>query len=245
MMDSDHAAPGHGEGGASLGPGPGRTPGSTLGNTSGRGLGTGLGIGPGTGLGSGADHDARLDTGLDTGAALGAAPSRPLVPNAVHLVRTSMACNLQLSQMADQKANMVMGAAFVVFTLSVGQFRAGTMLLPVAILAGGAMVAAIFAILSVLPKVTRIDGPIGDDANIMFFGIFTSLTEEAFIDRIVDRLDDDEKIYRTMLRDIYQNGQVLNGKKYRYLGFAYRAFLTGLCLSFIAFLAEWAMGRMV
>jgi len=174
-----------------------------------------------------------------------APPSRPLVPNAVHLVRTSMACNLQLSQMADQKANMVMGAAFVVFTLSVGQLRTGVMLLPVAILAAGAFVAAVFAILSVLPKVTRIDGPIGEDANIMFFGIFTSLSEDAFIDRIVDRLDDDEKIYRTMLRDIYQNGQVLQRKKYRFLGLAYRAFLTGLCLSFIAFLGEWAVGRMV
>ncbi|MDF0545990.1 DUF5706 domain-containing protein [Sphingobium sp. H39-3-25] len=241
MMDSDHAAPGHGEEGARLGPGPGNAPDNALGNARneapGKGMGAGLGISPGSSSSS--------SSALDTGAFRAAAPARPLAPNAVHLVRTSMACNLQLSQMADQKANMVMGAAFVVFTLSVGQFRAGTMLLPVAILAGGAMVAAIFAILSVLPKVTRIDGPIGDDANIMFFGIFTSLTEDAFIDRIVDRLDDDEKIYRTMLRDIYQNGQVLNGKKYRYLGFAYRAFLTGLCLSFIAFIAEWGLGRMV
>ncbi|WP_336965745.1 Pycsar system effector family protein [Sphingobium aquiterrae] len=170
---------------------------------------------------------------------------RPLVPNAVHLVRTSMASNLQLSQMADQKANMVMGAAFLVFTLSVGQLRTGTMLLPVAILAAGAFVAAVFAILSAMPKVTHIDGPIGEDANIMFFGIFTSLSEDAFIDRMIDRLDDDETLYRTMLRDIYQNGQVLQRKKYRFLGFAYRAFLTGLCLSFIAFLGEWAMGRMV
>lgn len=171
--------------------------------------------------------------------------ARPLAPNAVHLVRTSMACNLQLSQMADQKANMVMGAAFVVFTLSVGQLRTGTMLLPVAILAAGAFVAAVFAILSVLPKVTHVDGPIGDDANILFFGVFTSLTEEAFIDRVVDRLDDDEKIYRTMLRDIYQNGQVLQAKKYRYLGYAYRAFLTGLCLSLIACIVELATGSLV
>jgi hypothetical protein len=43
-------------------------------------------------------------------------------------MRTVMQGNLTLSQMADQKANMVIGASFVIFTLSVGQMRAGTML---------------------------------------------------------------------------------------------------------------------
>lgn len=168
-----------------------------------------------------------------------------LVPNAIHLVRTSMACTLQLSQMADQKANMVMGAAFVVFTLSVGQLRAGTMIVPIAILATAAFFAALFAILSVLPKVTRIEGPVGEDDNIMFFGIFTAMTELDYADRIIDRLDDDEKLYRTMLRDIYQNGQVLEHKKYKYLGYAYRIFLCGLLFSFGAFVAELASGHLI
>ena len=39
---------------------------------------------------------------------------KPLVPNAVHLVRTAQQMNLQLSQMADQKASILMGAAFLV-----------------------------------------------------------------------------------------------------------------------------------
>lgn len=167
---------------------------------------------------------------------------RPLAPNAVHLVRTSLQANLQLSQMADQKANMVMGAAFVVFTLSVGQLRTGTMIVPIAILATGAFLSAICAILCVLPRVTQAEGPVGEDANILFFGIFTAMSENEFVDRIVARLDDDEKLYRTMLRDIYQNGQVLQRKKYRYLGYAYRILLTGLMLSFAAFVVELLAG---
>lgn len=170
---------------------------------------------------------------------------RPLVPNAIHLVRTSLAANLQLSQMADQKANMLMGASFVVFTLAVGQLRTGRMVVPIAILATGAFLAATFAILSVLPKVTNIKGPVGDDANILFFGIFTSVSESEFADRIVAKLDDDEALYRVMLRDIYQNGQVLQHKKYKYLGYAYRIFLTGLVLSFAAFAVELVLGRLI
>ena len=173
-----------------------------------------------------------------------AAGKKPLVPNAIHLVRTSLAANLQLSQMADQKANMLMGAAFVVFTLAVGQLRTGNMIVPIAILATGAFLAATCAIFSVLPKVTHITGPVGEDANILFFGIFTSLSEQEFTDRIVAKLDDDEALYRVMLRDIYQNGQVLQHKKYKYLGYAYRIFLAGLVLSFLAFAVEVALDRL-
>jgi len=36
-------------------------------------------------------------------------------------VRTALQANLTLSQMADQKASILMGATFVVFTLAVGQ----------------------------------------------------------------------------------------------------------------------------
>lgn len=175
----------------------------------------------------------------------GAVQRRVLAPNAIHLVRTTMASTLQLSQMADQKANMLMGAAFVVFTLSIGQLRSGHMILPIAILATGAFLAATCAILSVLPKVTQVEGPVGEDANILFFGIFTSMSEQEFADRIVDKLHDDEALYRVMLRDIHQNGQVLQRKKYRFLGYAYRLFLGALVLSFVAFLVEMAMGRMV
>lgn len=181
----------------------------------------------------------------DGGAHPAAGQKRVLAPNAIHLVRTTMASTLQLSQMADQKANMLMGAAFVVFTLSVGQLRSGQMILPIAILATGAFLAATCAILSVLPKVTHIDGPLGEDANILFFGVFTSLSEQEFADRIVDKLYDDEALYRVMLRDIHQNGRVLYGKKYRYLGYAYRIFLGALVLSFVAFVLEMAAGRMV
>ena len=173
------------------------------------------------------------------------AAKRPLVPNAIHLVRTSLAANLQLSQMADQKANMLMGAAFVVFTLAVGQLRTGRMVVPIAILATGAFLAAICAIVAALPKVTHPTGPVDDDANILFFGIFTSLSEKEFADRIVAKLHDDEALYRVMLRDIYQNGQVLQHKKYRYLGYAYRIFLAGLVLSFVAFVVEIALGKMI
>ena len=41
-----------------------------------------------------------------------------------------------------------------------------------------------------------------------------------------------------MLHDIYQNGQVLQRRKYRYLGFAYRLFIVGLVATLVAAVVE-------
>lgn len=45
-------------------------------------------------------------------------------------------------------------------------------------------------------------------------------------------------IYRTMLHDLYPNGSVLERKNYKLLGCAYRVFLVGLSLDFLAFLTR-------
>lgn len=172
-----------------------------------------------------------------------AAP-RLFPPNAIHLVRTSQQMQLQLSQMADNKASMLMGATFLVFTLTVAQLRAGgAMMLPVLILAASAFLSAAFAILTVLPKVSHVEGPVGPEANLLFFGIFSALPEEEFVNRVLDRMQSDETTYRTMLRDMYQAGCLLEHRKYRYLGYAYRIFLTGMVLTGLTAAAELLSGR--
>ncbi|KAJ8134845.1 hypothetical protein OY671_011941, partial [Metschnikowia pulcherrima] len=47
-----------------------------------------------------------------------------------------------------------------------------------------------------------------------------------------------ETVFRTMSRDIYQNGQVLQRKKYRFLGYAYRVFMVGSCSTVVTFAIE-------
>lgn len=173
-------------------------------------------------------------------------PVRPLVPNSIHLVRTAQGMTLQLSQMADQKASMLMGATFLIFTVAVGQARAGGgMILPLAVLAVFAFLAALVAILTVLPRAVPPVREIGEETNILFFGVFTAMPQEDFVDAVIDRLHDDETVCRTMLRDIYQNGQVLARRKYRLLGLAYRLLLAGLVFSLILFLGELLTQRFI
>ena len=74
--------------------------------------------------------------------------------------------------------------------------------------------------------------------NVLFFGYFTQMSEQDYVDEVLDDLANDEVIYRTMLRDIYQNGQVLQHKKYKFLGYAYRVFLVGLVLTVACLILE-------
>jgi hypothetical protein len=164
------------------------------------------------------------------------AERRAFPANAIHLVRTTQQIHVQLSAMADQKASILMGATFVIFTITIGQARSASAPLPLLILGASAFFSAVCAVLAILPATHY---KRGGTINLLFFGSFTQLSEEEYLDRVVDGLTSDEDIFRTMARDIYQNGLVLERKKYRLLGYAYRIFLLGLTASFGAFIAQY------
>ncbi|ABD27544.1 hypothetical protein Saro_3109 [Novosphingobium aromaticivorans DSM 12444] len=175
-----------------------------------------------------------------------AAPSMPSPSgysnHAIHLVRTSQQINLTLSQMADAKASILMGATFLVFTIAVGQAKNGTLPLSLGVLAIFAFISAMCAVFAVLPSVSGPDKAKLNDGkpNKLFFGYFTHMDEDVWTDSILAELHADETVFRTMLHDIYQNGQVLQRKKYRYLSYAYKSFMVGLCLTVVTFVMEHA-----
>jgi hypothetical protein len=162
--------------------------------------------------------------------------NKPFPINAIHVLRTAQQINVQLSAMADQKASILMGATFVIFAITVGQAHGSTPPLPLLILGAAAFLAAVCAVLAVLPatRAGRGERPV----NLLFFGSFTELGEEEYLDRLMATLGNDEESYRAMALDMYQNGLVLARKKYRMLGCAYRIFLVGMTVSLIAFIAE-------
>ncbi|HET6971116.1 MAG TPA: Pycsar system effector family protein [Phenylobacterium sp.] len=161
-------------------------------------------------------------------------------PDGVHLLRTTQQVQYQLSQMADQKANMLLGAAFVIFSVSMGQARSGAPQLPLMILGGAAFIAAVLAVLAVLPSVKSPPTPNGP-ANVLFFGSFSQVPEAEYVEMLLSIVTDSKTVYQAFAHDIYQNGRVLSRKKYRFLGFAYRVLLAGLALSLAAFLAPYGL----
>ena len=157
-------------------------------------------------------------------------------PDSIHLVRTTQQINLSLSQMADQKASILMGATFVVFTISIGQANRDGASIAILVLAFFSFVSAMLAVFAILPSIAV--KPNGGGRNILFFGTFTEMSEAEFAETVLDEIQTQEGVYRLMLRDIYQNGQVLQRKKYKFLGYAYRTFLAGLVLTVVTLAAE-------
>lgn len=160
--------------------------------------------------------------------------------NAIHVIRTAQTINVQLSAMADQKASILMGATFVIFTITISQSHGQTPPLPLLILGAAAFAAAVCAVLAIVPAFGLGRGK-ASRVNLLFFGSFASLDEEDYVDQMLAILRDEEEGLRTMARDMHQNGRVLARKKYRMLGYAYRIFLLGMTASLIAFIAERAV----
>ena len=161
--------------------------------------------------------------------------------NAIHTLRTVQLATLQLSQMADQKASMLMGASFVVFSIAVGRSLSGEVAWPLAILALFAFLSALCAAIAVMPSF-RPPRSAAAPTNRLFFGHFTSRDEEEWTRDVLAELHEDERVFRLMLHDVYQNGQVLQRRKYRFLGYAYRLFIAGLVVTLGAFVLELVAG---
>lgn len=168
-------------------------------------------------------------------------PAEPYSSNAIHALRTTQLNTLQLSRMADQKASILMGAGFVVFSLAVGRGLSGDLPWSLVVLALFAFLSSLCAALAVMPSVGKPRDGAGAH-NRLFFGHFHDRDEEEWTRDILADLHADEGVFRLMLRDIYQNGQVLQRRKYRFLGHAYRLFVVGLLATLGMFVVELALG---
>jgi hypothetical protein len=160
--------------------------------------------------------------------------------HAIHTLRTVQNNTLTLARMADQKASILMGASFLVFSIAVSRTLVGRIPWSLTIMAIFAFLSALCGAIAVMPSIGRPKR--GGPANKLFFGHFFDREEGEWSEDVLRDLRTDETVFRLMLRDIYQNGQVLKRRKYRFLGYAYGLFIAGLVATLAAFMLELALG---
>ena len=160
------------------------------------------------------------------------------------LIRQTRAHHVQLSSMADLKANMLLTMASIVVTLAAPQAMKAGSQWSLLVLITFSLITILLAAYAVMPKLPVQLGPQPDAPpdlkspafNILFFGDFTRLSYEEFEREMINALNDPHRTYELQIREIYSLGQFLAQKKYRYLRLAYGTFITGLLLSFITLL---------
>ncbi|MEO6580888.1 MAG: Pycsar system effector family protein [Sphingomicrobium sp.] len=156
--------------------------------------------------------------------------------DAIQAVRTASQAQYHLSAMADRKASMLMGASFVVFTITIAQATVlGGLPTPLLVLGLAAFLAAVISAIAVMPTVHSAKD-IQGQRNLMFFGGFADMREDEYVTDMLERLGDREKLLSMLARDVYQNGQVLAHKKYRLLKVGYWIFIIGMFATVAAFI---------
>jgi hypothetical protein len=158
-----------------------------------------------------------------------------------YLMQTTQRHHMQLSQMADNKASMLITVSSLVLTVAMGHFNDPKMRISILILAAFTLAAMFMAILAVLPKyrplVLKDRQNLPTFFNPIFFGHFAELPRDEFCRLLGETLRSDAAVYEVLANDIYSIGTYLARHKYRYLRWAYLFFLSGFFFAVLAQLA--------
>lgn len=159
------------------------------------------------------------------------------------MFRTTSSNHLQLSEMADAKANIMITVNSIIASVLMSVLfqkleNDERFLIPAMIFLLTALVSIVFAILVTRPNVTQ--GRFTKEeiekkkANLLFFGNFHNMSLQDYQSGVEAMMNDQEFLYGSMTRDIYYLGKVL-ARKYRLLRIAYSFFMFGFVLSVVSF----------
>ncbi len=159
------------------------------------------------------------------------------------MYRTTYRTHVNLSSIADNKANIMLSINAIIISITVSTLVPSfdnnpKLVLPTVILLIVCLCSIVYATLSTRPKIT--EGKFSREdikqkkSNLLFFGNFYNMNINDFHWGMMEMIKDKDFLYSSMTRDLYYLGIVL-AKKYRYLNVCYGIFMYGLIISVFAF----------
>ena len=162
-----------------------------------------------------------------------------------NILRVNHGNQMRLGLMADQKANIMITVASIVFSITIANLDNEVMKWPLLAFAVGSFFSLLFAIFAIIPST---DYPTKKGSqeidrksplfNPLFFGHFAHLSIEQYKEDYAETLMTDDKVYDAMAGDIYGQGKVLALNKYKFLKWSYTSFLWGMSGAIIVFIAQ-------
>lgn len=159
------------------------------------------------------------------------------------MLRLGSANHMELSQMADGKANILISVNSIIISviLSILISRLDSdpyLAIPTVLFLTSSVITVILAILATRPKLAggtfTKENIMRKDTNMLFFGNFYKASLEEYTWAMQEIMQDKNALYDTMIKDIYFLGIVL-GRKYRLLRWAYNVFMVGLIIAVLSF----------
>ena len=151
--------------------------------------------------------------------------------------------HVNLSQMADSKANIMISVNTIVMSIMVSVLLGKLQfypeyIVPTIVLLAVCLGATVYAILATRPNITK--GTFTEEdiknkkVNLLFFGNFYNMSLHEYDWAMKEMMKDSEYLNSSMIKDIYFLGVVL-ARKYKYLRISYNIFMFGLILAILAF----------
>ena len=157
--------------------------------------------------------------------------------------RVALRNHIKLSDIADTKANILLSVNAIVISLVLANLISKLdsndyLVYPTAIFIFFSVISMILSIVATRPNVTSGEFTKEDvenkEVNLTFFGNFHKMKLKEFEWAIEELLKDKDYVYKSLTKDLYFLGKVLE-RKYRILRITYTIFMTGIIISVIAF----------
>lgn len=161
-----------------------------------------------------------------------------------HFLRQTRVHHVQLSAMADTKANMMLTLSALVITFSIGYLSNTRLKWAALVLIVGCLGTVISATYAAMPKLPGRSRPDLEhpDCNMLFFGNFMNLEYEEYAKYMEGVMNDSSTVYESQVREVYELGVFLGRKKYPYVRLAYLFFLGGVLVSGLVLIGIELMG---
>ena len=161
------------------------------------------------------------------------------------MFRSAYRVQMDLTGLADNKANMMISINGIIISIIIASVAPKLdanpwLLIPSTVFLIGTLISIVYAILAARPRVSSQPITLEDlrhsEGNILFFGNFANMTENEFLEGMVELVQDKTVVYETMIRNIYGLGSVLK-KKFALLQVAYTIFMVALILGVSSFIS--------
>jgi hypothetical protein len=163
------------------------------------------------------------------------------------LFRTTSQNHYTLNEMVDKKANIMITVNSIILTVIIGGlFRlqvadAATFSISITILAISSFLSVLFAVLAISPNKTQgrftKDEINNKQGNLLYFGNFHNMTVKEYEWGMLQKLNDSDYLYSSMIKDIYYLGLTLN-RKYKLIRTSLITFIVGLAASFALYFID-------
>lgn len=160
------------------------------------------------------------------------------------MFRTTSKNHLDLSAMADNKANIMISINSIILSIIISVLirkleEYPHFILPTLLLTVVCLVTIVLSILATRPNISKGKFTQSDitnkRTNLLFFGNFHNMSLEEYEWGMNELMKDSHYLYGSLIKDIYYLGAVL-GKKYKKLRMAYTVFMFGFVIAVVSFM---------